>query len=314
MPRFFVHYWSNPIIEDALDNKEEGTLLDCTAGEGLVDSGVSVGDMVYIVNVYRGELYVIARMQVGEIILGRNAAWKKLRNRAWAADEHLVAARGSGTPLYFSRVVPAEHLPHIRFVDGRQPERLSFLEYGRIDKKSIRGFREIDAGTARLFEELISMPFIPPDDNANESDDMFDEEEDEATLDEHDVDDIRRQYDNAEIVERTADVARSLAIRELEGRGYRYDGPLEDEDGAYDLRFYDGEERIPVIVKGTVDIEPAFFLSDRELTLLEEDPSAVLCVVTGALSRSPRITVLTAEEFFDDFAMRPVLYAVKKVD
>ncbi len=311
MPRYFTHYWNNAIVEYAMDSEEEESPLEVTAGDGLTHSGVAVGDVVYIINVLKGDLFLIGRMRVGEILRGRSSAWRRLKHRAWAAEEHLVAARGSGTPQYFSRAVTAAALRNLSFLDPNGPVQPTFSAGERVEKRSVRGFREIDDATARLFDEILAQPIS---DDRDYDDEEYDETEDGDGLSDSDLKDIQEKYDNAELVERVADAAAAATARELEAQGYRFIGKTDSSSAGFNLRFLDGEDVAHVIVKGVVDSEPAFLITEREIATLESEHSAMLSVVSSALSRSPAVAIWTSEDFFDEFAVRPVLYAARRVD
>src|SRR5213078_2324028 len=93
MAQSFTHYWAG----ETLGYNEEGKLLDHTAGSDFTKRGVKIGDNIYVVNILRGELYLIGRFTVGEFLFSDTEAQARLGYEPWSAKEHVIAKRGTGT-------------------------------------------------------------------------------------------------------------------------------------------------------------------------------------------------------------------------
>src|SRR5689334_10151533 len=119
MPRYFTYYWKNEFCEP----EEEGAperYLNHLAGSRFLKRGVKPGDFVYLVTVKKGELYLVARMEVGEIVDTQEAAilLKRDPEELWDAEEHLMAKPGSGTCMIFDRWVSLDVTKSLRFLNG----------------------------------------------------------------------------------------------------------------------------------------------------------------------------------------------------
>src|SRR5438046_7302231 len=102
--------------------------------------GVKVIDMVYVVRIKRGILYVIGNMQVGEILFSDRAAKKRLRYEPWSGQEHLVAIRCTPTDCI---KVPLKIVKALRFETASGEVGLKFIEPGILDRQTVRRLREL---------------------------------------------------------------------------------------------------------------------------------------------------------------------------
>jgi hypothetical protein len=100
---YFTHYWEGKTCDEMFALGWEGKPLDHTAGKIFKRRGVAVGDKVYVVNIVKGILLLIGRMEVGQIVLSTQEASIILGYEAWEAPEHLIAKRGSATPMRWPR-------------------------------------------------------------------------------------------------------------------------------------------------------------------------------------------------------------------
>ena len=88
-------------------------------------------------------------------------------------------------------------------------------------------------------------------------------------------------------------------------------GSVERERCGFDLKCRRGIEAQDVEVKGISGTDLAFIVTTGELTQAKGNPRFVLCVVTSALSRRPRIGTFKGSEFIDTFNLEPIQYRAR---
>jgi hypothetical protein len=158
MQNCFTHYWRGDTCNFHVEKRLEGYLLDHVAGSMFVPRGVTVGDRIYAVSTLRGELYLIARMDVGEIVFSDSEARKLLNYEPWPGREHLIAAENTGTPMIFDRVVPVSLVRELRFETPNGPQPAKFAGPGQLDRQTLRGVRQLTPTSALLLDELLVAP------------------------------------------------------------------------------------------------------------------------------------------------------------
>lgn len=83
---------------------------------------------------------------------------------------------------------------------------------------------------------------------------------------------------------------------------------VERDRCGFDLRCRRGTEAHDVEVKGNSGSDLGFIITSGEVTQANENPRFMLCVVTSALSRRPRIATFTGPEFLRRFVLVPIQY------
>lgn len=152
MAQSFTHYWAG----DTLGNNEEGQPLDHTAGDIFTSRGVRVGDNIYVVNIFRGELYLIGRFTVGELLFSDAEARRRLGYEPWSAKEHVIARPSTSTPTRLARVVPLEIAKRLEFHTNEGVKGLAFVDAALLDRQALRGVRRLTAPSAKLLEDFIA--------------------------------------------------------------------------------------------------------------------------------------------------------------
>jgi len=160
MARYFTHYWNKESVEEAKCLAEEGyDDLDHVASNRFRTRGVRPGDHVYAVHISRGEMGVLGRMRVAEIV-GYDDAVRRLRLKyePWAADDHLFAEEGTATLLDFTRKVKPSVAKSLRFLTSSGEKRslvFSKVNPDKLDSQTLRGVRRLTEESAGLLDELI---------------------------------------------------------------------------------------------------------------------------------------------------------------
>jgi hypothetical protein len=156
MPRFFTHYWRNQTWEWNREDASDGKLLDHTAGNLFYERGIRPGDIVYIVSVIKGSLYVCGKLVVGKISEDINEAATILgceSEKLWPADEHIIAA--AATPMNFHLKVPLRVTRRLRFISGKGSRPLKFKAPNYLDEQTLRNVRELDRESAVELNALL---------------------------------------------------------------------------------------------------------------------------------------------------------------
>ncbi len=161
MPRYFTHNWLNRTWERNRKRASEGEFLDHTAGNLFRERGIRVGDIVYVVSVIKGSLYLCGKLVVGKICDIDEAA-DILDYEPWPADEHIIAA--AGTPMNFNLKVPLKLTRRLRFISGDGNKPLKFKAPNCLDEQTLRNVRELDlASAAKLDALLLPLKELPFD-------------------------------------------------------------------------------------------------------------------------------------------------------
>lgn len=156
MSRSFSYYWNEDefVRNDAAIAAGERPTADYTGGSGFSARGLSGGDRLYLLNWYRGELWVLGRMDVAEV-LDRQAALAR-QHDIYDAPEHVFAVPGTASPVVIDSMIHPDDIDELRFLapDGSPvgPKRSSS---GSIEPQTFRGLRELDPATAELLDDAL---------------------------------------------------------------------------------------------------------------------------------------------------------------
>lgn len=167
MTRFFTHYWLNDTWEQSKAWREQNQfpLLFHTAGNLFIKRGVRIGDVVYVITVLNGSLFICGKMVVGQIWDMQTAALN-LPYQPWEASEHAIAS--FCTPTNFDLKVPVEITKRLKFISGEKTVSLKFSSSNHLDRQTLRGIRQLNPISASLLDELLppltevlSEPLLP---------------------------------------------------------------------------------------------------------------------------------------------------------
>jgi hypothetical protein len=117
--------------------------------------GVGIGDVIYVVTVLSGDLYLCGKMVAANICDVHKAA-KYLGcapEDLWEASEHVVASRA--TPMRFDLAVPLTITTQLRFAGRKYSKQLTFVAPGRLDQQTLRGVRELEPNSALELDDLL---------------------------------------------------------------------------------------------------------------------------------------------------------------
>jgi hypothetical protein len=138
----YLQYWKPKQVE--WDLQSEGT-FEHSAGAQL--GKVRVGDIVWVVTVFDGELYIVGRMDVGECV-NQKAAEKRFPN-PFESSHHLIATPGTEEDLRLVSI--ADIAGELRFESKTQRDRLTLLN-NRVDGKQLQSMRVLSSEAVGLME------------------------------------------------------------------------------------------------------------------------------------------------------------------
>jgi hypothetical protein len=157
MPQFFTHYWSNDTWEGSREACLDTELIQHTASNLFTARGVKQEDIIFIITVIAGKLYLLGKLKVGTITNIREAAkiFQTEASSLWQAREHVTASKAT-TRNYDARI-PDAVTKQLRFVSGAASKGAKFASAGKLDQQTMRGVRRLDAASAALLDQ-----FLPP--------------------------------------------------------------------------------------------------------------------------------------------------------
>jgi hypothetical protein len=306
MSRFFMHFWSDELCDVHYREGFSGTLLEFTAGDGFVRANLQPGDMLYIISVYDGQVMLIGRMTVGRILKSYSEAAALISPEVEEAPEYVLSAEGLASEQYFTRQLMMEEAGDLRFLtaDGSSKP-LKFADGEEVDEHALEGVHEITPASAVILDQVLSQPFH---DQLPEMQEDDDDEEDE--IDDADLAAICRSFADEESNRRVHAASTDFVIGAFEEKGWTVI-PVDDAEEGYDLQCTVGDDHLHVVVKGNPNDALEFMLTELEYARAERDGHFALCLVSGALSRSPSLTTFSGDDLYDLFDARPVKWAFR---
>ena len=137
MPRYFTHYWANKESESHLD----GEPIDFIWGSQFSKRKLSGGDVVFGVTVEKGNLNVLVRLVISEVV-----------HKPFSIGQERAYAEPGG---FVKRVeIPRAVTRQLEFVDssGRRSG-LKWKSNSKLDQQTLRAFRELTSSSAALIED-----------------------------------------------------------------------------------------------------------------------------------------------------------------
>jgi len=152
MPRFFTHYWTNNTRDEQQIANQDGDQCDHTAGNGFKKRKTAPGDFVFVITVKKGQLYVLSRMKVKDVV-EQEEADNILGQDLWEARDHVIAE--SSSPMDFQRKIPTEVTEKLLFIAPGGYKSPVFKKPGYLDQQTMRGIRELDTQSAELLSRYL---------------------------------------------------------------------------------------------------------------------------------------------------------------
>lgn len=155
MTKYLTHYWKVSTCDTNKRQGKEGKPLTHTAGNLFVKRGVGRGDRIYVVSVRRGRMHFIGAMTVAKVLL-RAEARRRWGKKVWPGRHHLLARRGTASPMRFDREVPLRTVRSLRFDTAKGLVGLKFISRSELDNQTLRELRHLTPESAAMLDHLIA--------------------------------------------------------------------------------------------------------------------------------------------------------------
>lgn len=119
--------------------------------------GVTVGDVVYIVSLRAGYLYLGGRMTVKQILTRPEAVRLWSNSNLYDAREWIVDSDEAGTLLHLHRRLAPVLTKRLRFASKSGPKEPCFVSETELDNQATRGVRELTPDSAALLDRIIEV-------------------------------------------------------------------------------------------------------------------------------------------------------------
>lgn len=284
MSKHFFQYWKPKQVD--LDF-EVDPILRHTSSEQLYR--VSKDDYIWIVTVRpKGRLSLVGRMHVGKGT-GQEEATKRFGPNVYPATYHAIAKDGMEEPLREIDITDIAN--RLRFISTSKRDRLTIKD-GRVDGKQLQAMRELTTDSVSLLEST------------------WRERKASITEDAESLEQLIKSgagFGNPETNRKVERAAVSYVVKWYEARGWKVVS-VESEKRGYDLICSKGTITEHVEVKGVQGIQPSFIVTTNEVRQAHNNSRFVLCIVTSAISDSPKISRVSGREFISRFVLSPLAY------
>lgn len=290
MAKHFLQSWKPRQVDF---NFEVDPLLLHTGSEQLYR--VSEGDFIWIVTVRpKGRLSLVGRMNVGKVI-NQEAAEKRFGPNVYKATYHAIAKDGTEESL--REIDITDIATRLRFISTAKRDRLT-VENGRIDGKQLQTMRELTPDSALLLEAT----WRGRKTNGTEDVESFEQ-----------LIKSGAGFGNPETNRKVERAAVSYVTKWYEARGWKVVS-VESEKRGYDLLCSKETITEQVEVKGVQSSLLAFIITANEVRQAHSNNQFILCIVTSALSTTPKMYRLRGEDFISGFTLSPLAYRASPND
>jgi hypothetical protein len=155
MSRFWTCHWQVRYWRP--DVNREGQPVCSSGSNNFGKRGVSVGDIVYIVSLSAGQLYLGGRMTVKRILSRPEAVLLWNNHNLYDAEEWIVDPDQSGTLLHLHRRLSPTLTKKLRFESKDGPREPFFVSETELDNQATRGVRELTPESAALLDRIIEI-------------------------------------------------------------------------------------------------------------------------------------------------------------
>lgn len=137
------------------DINQEGCPVCSCGSNSFRKRGVSLGDIVYIISLREGHLYLGGRMLVKRIVSRPEAVRLLHTDNLYDAEEWVVDPEQTGTLLHLHRRLSPGLTRQLRFESKGGPRPPCFISDSELDNQATRGVRELTAESAALLDRII---------------------------------------------------------------------------------------------------------------------------------------------------------------
>src|SRR5688500_12901826 len=118
---YFTYLWTNECRTNMIGYGSEGEPLNLSAGSAFTKRGVKKGDVVYVISVHKGKVYLVGRMKVAQLLQREQYDSEYDNPGLWEGDEVIIGEEG--TPMRLEYPIPSDALSNLRF-DSKSSPRL----------------------------------------------------------------------------------------------------------------------------------------------------------------------------------------------
>ena len=156
MTKYYTQYWNNETWYRESEQQQEERICEHIASNLFRKKAIKVDDVVYVVTIIAGKLFVSSKMVV-EIVCNKMEAATALNmdaNELWDAADHIVAK--AATIMNFDLEVPFYITKDLLFKtpDGTT-KKLLFDSNEVLNTQTLRGVRELTRESAQQIDSLL---------------------------------------------------------------------------------------------------------------------------------------------------------------
>jgi hypothetical protein len=305
--RFWMCHWQ--FRNWRPDINREGKPVRASASNSFRQRGVSVGDIVYVVSLNAGQLYLGGRMIVKRIVSRPEAVRLFHSDNLYDAEEWVVDPGQTGTLLDLHRRISPRLTKQLRFKSKSGPRGLCFVSHTKLDNQATRGVRELTPESASLLDRIIEVTDqLPRSDRLiTVTKELLRSEQVPAHMEESGQGQVGAGFGTPAENKQVEEAAIGTVKRSYEDDGWDVRS-VEREKCGFDLECRKSRVVEHVEVKGVRGTEQSFIITAGEVEQARKDPTFVLMVVTSALSALPNVTRYSGAAFLGQFRLAPVQY------
>ena len=153
MARYFTFHWQQRSWRP--DVNSEGKPIGSSGSNVFRQRGVLAGDVIYIVSLIEGYLYLGGKLTVSRIVTRQEAVQIRRNPDLYRANEWVINDDATDTPLNLRRRLAAEVTRKLTHKSG---EGFCFKQgTDRLDGQATRGLQEIDEFSAEFLDHIIEI-------------------------------------------------------------------------------------------------------------------------------------------------------------
>lgn len=157
---YFTNNWKHTTVDDIEEDVRHGKIradLDHTASDLFDDRGVGPGDSLYVITFRDGDLEVVGRMIVDEVV-GYREACRRLDYSPWESRDHAMARKSEMTPMVFDVKVKPADVRLLLFTNRNETVESPPARWpdGRVNHQTFRGVRRITADAAAILDRTLA--------------------------------------------------------------------------------------------------------------------------------------------------------------
>jgi len=152
--RYFIEYWTNAAYYSGRGRLRK-SLPYFVKNKWFKRVSLKPNDFVYIMTAIKGELYLISKYMVFQVLSYEEAEAEFPQSKPLNPDLGYLITDDATVYSLFEPPLEAEVTQALRLLDKGQPKPLPFNAAGHLDGHGLRGIREITAESAQLLDGFV---------------------------------------------------------------------------------------------------------------------------------------------------------------